>query len=771
MEISEQEVKEFFLRAFNCSSMSEELSAASIKDSLSEFVFEFDLTKEFFDTFNSRLADRRYVLNEIFQVLTLPFTEMFKTLKTLQKILENFFSENTLKNNIKLKNLISDSPDGFISLSTFIKYKNVKSLTSSEKFIAKSLEDSNLLEVSNDRKSVRLTRNIEQEPQIYYYNLDSSQVQINYSSIAEGLSLRPNIITKLKNITLLAGNSRYVVYSRPDIVHKLDLSTGEDKILGQVKGLCFIDVRNDDDLFVGVIDKVKIILVNLVTSVQIFEYKAPEGVVEKVLFHPTDRNLLVRFSHNEVVIFRVNLLRSGEITWFKVIPMKSKIINVAICENQLAVAVGQGQINVINIETDQVFFSYSPHTYNTMMYSSVITLHFITPNFLLSSGRSQNELCLAKLDTNQKSHILSIQSLSRKHISVYKEYVLITDPNSLNISLVIISEVDEVLKFTKIIDYKLDSPCMLAFMGSPSQFHVVTKNDFRMYYTNIDSKAGEKFIVEDSMDSSDIFNTLNEFSQNKLKAVSDKVNGFCKMTSFKKNLTEWMAEGVDKSQVKGLGVVEDGVKKCFSGSLVPGMQSAVEEMGLQVIQCSESGIKEFSDKEQELDSVFEVLQKENYQKITLISDLADIYSKKCTKYLRKLEKLEQSFKEKLLTLKTKEFGGAQEKLNILLAQGDYESALGMVAPYASKLYATLSVISPVALLQNRRISQGLHNRILKQFLIFPPTMRQLMNSAEWLESLIRFKSWRPAEVEETKRLLKNHPLSYLSSFIVESRIL
>lgn len=769
METSEQEAKEFFLKVFNCTSLSEEISASNIKEMLSIFVNEFDLTKDFFDSFNSRLSDRRYSLGEIFQILSLPFTEILKTMKTLQKIIESFFSENTLKNNLKLKNLISDSPDGYISLSIFIKYKNVKTLTNSEKFLAMSLEDSKNVEVSHDKKSVRIKKFIEQEQQVYYYNLDSSQLQINYSSIAEGLPLRANIITKLKNITLLAGNSKYVVYFRPDIVHKVDLVTGEDKILGQVKGLCFVEVRNDDELFVGVIDKVKIILVNLATSVQIFEYKIPDGTVEKVLFHPSDRNLLVRFSHNEVVIFRINLLRSGEITWFKVIPMKNKIINVAICENLLAVAIGQGQINVINVETDQVFFSYSPHTYNTMMYSSVITLHFITPNFLLSSGRSQNELCLAKLDTNQKSHILSIQSLSRKHISVFKEYILISDPNSSNISIVIISEVDEILKFTKIIDYKLDTPCALAFMSSSFQFYVVTKNDFRMYFTNIDKKVDEKVLFEDSMDSSEIFNTLNEFSQSKLRTVSEKVNNFCKMNAFKKNIIEWGSEGVDKSQLKGLSVVEEGVKKCFIDNLIPGIQSAVEEMMLQVYQCTESGIKEFADKELELDSVFDVLQRENHQKINMIGDVVDIYSKKCIKHIRKLEKLEKNFNEKLLTLKTKEFGGAQEKLNILLAQGDFESALGMVAPYASKLYSTLVVINPVALLQNKKISQGLHNRILKQFLIFPPTMRQLMNSAEWLETLIRFKSWRPTEVEEAKKLLKSHPLSYLSSFIVESR--
>jgi uncharacterized lipoprotein YehR (DUF1307 family) len=766
MDITDQDIRDFFLKSFPGSSLNDELPSLSIKESLSSFVSDLDLTKDFFDLFTSRLSDKRYILSDIFSVLQTPFTELLKTLKALQKIIESYFSENNLKNNSKLRNLIMDSPDGFVGLGTFLKYKNVKVLTNSEKFMAKSLEDSNFLEVSADKKNVRVAGRQPEESQIYYYNLDTSQAQINYSSIAEGLALRPTVITKIKYITMLAGNSRFVAYFKPDSLHKVDLTTGEDKIIAQIKGLSFLDLRTEDDLFVGVIDKAKIIIINLVSSVQTFEYKVTEGTVEKVLFHPTDRNLLVRFSQNEVVIFRINTLRSGEITWFKVVPMKGKIINVAICENLLASAVGQGQVQVLNIETDQVLFSYCPHTYNTMMYSSNITLHFITPNFLLTSGRSQNELCLAKIDSNQRTHILTIQSLSRKHISVFKEFILISDPNSSNVSLVIVSEVEDLLKFTKIIDYKLDSNCLLAFIGSSAQFHVVTKNDFRAYFTNIDKKIDDKVVIENTLDSTEITNSLNELAAAKVKVVSDKIGGFCKMNVIKKALADAISEGIDKNSVREIKAISEGVKKCVVDSLAPGIQSAVEEMMSQVFQCSEMGIKEFADKELELDSVFEVLQRENYQKVSLISDLTDIYGKNCMKHLKKLEKLEENFKEKLLTVKNKEPTGAQEKLNILLAQGDFESALGMVISSPSKLYSTLAVINPSALLKGKKITQGLQNRILKQFLIFPPTLRQLKNSAEWMENLIQYKTWTSNEKEEAKKFLKNHPLAYLSSFII-----
>lgn len=766
MDLSEPDIKDFFLKTFSAQSLTDELTSQKIKEQLAVFVTDLDLTKDFFELFNSRLSDRRYSLNEIYQVLSTPFTELLKTLKALQKIIESYFAENNLKNNVKLRNMILDSHDGFVSLATFLKYKNVKTLTSSEKFMAKALDESGVLEVSNDRKYVRVSGKQTDESQVYYYNLDTSQTQINYSSIAEGLTLRPTIITKIKYISLLAGNSRFIAYFKPDSLHKVDLSTNEDKIIAQIKGLSYLDLRVDDDLFIGVVDKVKIIIINLLSSVQTFEYRVPEGTVEKVLFHPTDRNLLVRFAANEVVLFRINPLKSGEITWFKVVPMKSKIINVAITQNLLASAVGQGQVQVLNIETDQVLYSYCPHTYNTMMYSSNITLHFITPNFLLTSGRSQNELCLAKIDSNQRTHILTIQSLSRKHISVYKEYILISDPNSSNISLVIISETEDLLKFGKIIDYKLDSNCLLAFIGSSSQFHVVTKNDFRVYFTNIDKKIDEKIIIENSLDTNEIINALGDLASNKVKIVADKVSAFCKMNVVKKALNDGITEGVDKSSVKEIKAISEGLKKCVADSLAPGIQSAIDEMMSQVIQCSEIGIKEFSDKELELDSVYEVLQKENYQKITLISDLTDIYGKNCVKHLRKLEKLEENFKEKLLTIKNKEPTGAQEKLNILLAQGDFESALGMVVAYPSKLYSTLAVMNPTALLKGKKITQGLQNRILRQFLIFPPTLRQLKNSAEWMENLIQYKTWTQTEKDEAKRFLKNHPLAYISSFII-----
>lgn len=763
----EHETRDFILKAFRSTSLLEELSTSTIKDYLANFILDYDLTKDFFDLYFQTLADKKYTLGEIASHLNNPLSEILKTLKTLQKIIESCFAENNLKNNLKLKNLIGESSDGYVSLSTFLKYKNVKALTSSEIFLAKALEDSQILEVSFDKLSVRVQaayRSQEQDVQVFYYNLDTSQTQITYSSISEGLPLKANIVNKIKNITMLTGNSRVVCYFRPDVVHRVELATGEDKIIGQAKGLSYMDLKQDEDIFIGIIDKSRIILVNLQTCQQTFECRV-EGVVDKVLFHPTEKNLIARFSQLEIVLFRYSLVKPNEVTWFKVFPMKNKIINIALVNNLLAAAIGQGNIIVLNTDTDEILANYSPHTYNTLMYSSIITLHFLTPNFLLTSGRSQNEFCITKLDTKEKSHILSIQSLSRKQVSLCGEYILITDPQSPNASVVVINEIDGMLKFCKIIDYKVEGNIILACLNSASCFYVATKTDIRNYFTTIETKVEEKPVQDNSVETAEIVMNLSGFFNSKVKVINEKVQTFSKLNTMKKTLQDSVNDNIDKTQNKDQKVVQDDIKKCVSDTLMPGLKCALDEMLSQAHICAEAGIKEYLDKEFELDTVFDVLQRENHLKTSMITDVTDIYSKNCMRQLRKLEKIEEHFREKQLTVRSKDYGGIQEKINILLAQGDFESALNMVIRQPSKLYSTLNVINPYGLLQGKRISLSLHNKILKQFLIFPPSLRQLMNSAEWLECLIKFKTWTASEKEEARSLLKMHPLGYLVSFI------
>ena len=440
-------------------------------------------------------------------------------------------------------------------------------------------------------------------------------------------------------------------------------------------------------------------------------------------------------------------------------------MNIALISNLLAAALGQGQVIIINTDTDATIANYTPHTYNTLMYSSNITLHFITSKFLLTSGRSQNEFCLTKIDTKEKSHVLSIQSLSRKHISVNSDYILITDPLTSNASLVIISEIDGMLKFSKIVDYKLDSVCTLACLNSVSNFVIITKLDCRYYPTNIEIKGEEKYPIENSMEAAEIISTINSFCNNKNKTITEKIANFSKLSTLKKGLQDSVTENIEKINAKDQKNIQDEIKKQVNEYIINGFKGALEEMFLQAYQFVETGIKEFEDKEAEFNTINNILQKENYSKITMINDFTDVYSKICMRRIKKLEKLEEAYKEKEMTLKNRESCGIQEKINILLAQGDYETAFSMVVQCPSKLYAVLTVMNPYGLLVSKKISSSLHNKILKQFLNFPPTQKQLINSAEWLECLLKFKSWSNLEKEETKTKLKCHPLGYLVSII------
>ena len=740
----EIDAKDFILRIFKVNSFLDEMSLSNIKDFLKSSIKDYDLPSDLFDPYLQSLPEKRYSIGEIASHLSLPIKELLKNLTCSQKIIEGCFAENNLKNNLKLRNLIQEASDGYIPLSTFLKYKNVKSLTSSEIFLSKSIELSSLLEISADRHYVRLQASYkpqDQDLQVFYYNLDTSQTQVSYSSIAEGLPLKPTILSRTKKITLLAGNSRIICYFKPDIVKRLDLATGEDKVIGQAKGLTYIEIKTDEDLLVGIIDKNKIFVVNLQNSQQVFEYRVTDSQVEKVIFHPTEKNLLARFFFNEAVLFNYTPGKNNELAWFKVVPLRQKILNIALVSNLLAAAVGQGQILVINIDTDATIASYSPHTYNTMMYSSNITLHFITPSFLLTTGRSQNEFCLTKIDTKEKSHVLTIQSLSRKHISVNGEYILVTDPLTSNVSIVAITDCEGMLKFSKVIDYRLDCACTLALLNSVSSFVVATKIDCRTYQTNIEVKQEVQCVGENSMESAEIVNAISLVLGNRIKLVNAKVGEFTKLNGLKKGLQESVTENIEKTVAKDQKALQEEIKKNVSEGICSGFRGAFEEMMQQVVGCTESGIKEFTDKESELDSVFDVLAKENFSKITSIIDFTDIYSKICMRKLKKLEKVEEAFREKKLTLKNRETSGIQEKINILLAQGDYETALIMIVKYPSKLYAALNVINPYGLLSSKKISSSLHNKILKQFLIFPPTSKQLINSAEWLECLLKMKTW------------------------------
>ena len=729
----EIDTRDLILKIFKANSLLEEIPASTVKDCLLTFTKEYDLPIDFFDLYLKTLSDKNYLLNDVSHSLSLPLTEILRTLKTLQKIVEGCFAFNNLKNNLKLRNLISEAQNGYVSLGTFIKYKNIKALTSSEVFLAKALEDSSLLEISFDRKNVRLQvplKSSEQDIQLFYYNLDTSQGIITYSSIAEGLNLKPNLSFKNKYVTLVAGNSRIVCYFKPDCVHRVDLANGEDKIIGQAKGLCYIEIKNNEDLLVGIIEKIKIIVVDLRISQQIFEYKVIDGQVEKVVFHPTEKNLLGRFTSNEIVLFKYTQGKNNELNWYKVIPVKQKIINIALISNLLAAAIGQGQIQIINTDTDSVILTFSPHTYNTMMYSSIITLHFINSSFLLTSGRSQNEFCLTNLETKEKSHVLSIQSLSKKQISVVNDCILINDPISSNISLVIMTEIDNNLKFSKICDYKLDTNCSLACLNSISTFVAATKTDVRVYFTNIEPKTEEKLVYENSMESSEIISSVSSFLNGKTKLISEKITQYSKLSGLKKTLTDSISENIDKAHTKHQKIMQDEIKKLISDNTLKAFQGGLEEMLGQIFSCAETGIKEFADKESELDSIHESLQKENYAKISLITDFTDIYTKTCMKKVKKLEKVEEGFREKLMTLKSKEPCGILEKVNILLAQGEYDLALSMVLQNPKKLYAVLAVINPYGLLQAKKISNSLHWKIIKQFLLFPPTSKQLINSAE-----------------------------------------
>ena len=111
----EIDTRDLILKIFKANSLLEEIPASTVKDCLLTFTKEYDLPIDFFDLYLKTLSDKNYLLNDVSHSLSLLLTEILRTLKTLQKIVEGCFAFNNLKNNLKLRNLISEAQNGYVS--------------------------------------------------------------------------------------------------------------------------------------------------------------------------------------------------------------------------------------------------------------------------------------------------------------------------------------------------------------------------------------------------------------------------------------------------------------------------------------------------------------------------------------------------------------------------------------------------------------------------------------------------------------------------------
>lgn len=427
----------------------------------------------------------------------------------------------------------------------------------------------------------------------------------------------------------------------------------------------------------------------------------------------------------------------------------AKILDLALAPNNLellAVALGQGKVLIININDQSTLFQSNPHTYNTMIYSPNITVNFLTNNYLLSSGRSQNEFCIFNIETQTKIHTLTISSMSHKKISVFGNSILVAGINNPYISLVNITEINDNLMFSSIIDYKLSSNIITAALSGPNRFLVLSKTGVSLYSSvteDEESKSPAQIIsvpIEKELDENSIINKVCDIAQSKMNKVSDKINNLSKLSWVKNSIQDWAKTVSEENQKNVIKSVKLKTKEIFDNSITPGFQTSVNEMVLQVNQNFEAGIKDFNEKDASLLRELEIIHSEYQGKLTLFDDLIKIFTDNCTKHIKQLKESEVTMTQRLNSLESeKKNVGIHEELNLLLAKGEYEAAILKIMSRPRDLFSLLKAMNPLSLLQSKKLSKGTIQNILKKIENFPPTDDQLPEKQAWYETLIYYR--------------------------------
>lgn len=60
----------------------------------------------------------------------------------------------------------------------------------------------------------------------------------------------------------------------------------------------------------------------------------------------------------------------------------------------VALATGNGSFIVYELSSSEEFYRFRPHSYNMILYSPTIIVEFITDEFILTSGQSQNDFSI-----------------------------------------------------------------------------------------------------------------------------------------------------------------------------------------------------------------------------------------------------------------------------------------------------------------------------------------------------------------------------------------
>ncbi|CAG9319256.1 unnamed protein product [Blepharisma stoltei] len=677
-------------------------------------------------------------------------------LKNLQKVLESYFIDNNLKNNGKLLSMINKNPQGFVSLLYFLSHKNIKNMTTSVSTLALALKDSKTLELSADKSNVKRIAPLP-EPQglqSSFYHLDTSQTILSYKpstdvSIFEPLNSLPHPY-KGEQIQI-ASNLSTLCYYKESILYKFELPSLKASYTQSIKNITTIDIRQDSNILIYAVEKKEIIIVDLANFTILFSYNVVDGTVEGIVWHPTEQNMFASHSASEVtVMIWKNSFSLNAPDWFKVLSFGAKILSIALAPNNpdlLAVALGQGKVLVVTISDENTIFNTNPHTYNTMMYSPNITVNFLTNTYLLTSGRSQNEFCIFSIENQTKLHTLAIQSMTHKKISVIGKSILIAGINDPFISLVNISEINDCLMFSSIIDYKLSSNIAIAALSGSNRFSVINRTGISVYSLLGEEEESKAIIVpqpeqpiEKEPDENSMIDKMCDIVQLKMNKVSDKINNLSKLLWVKTPIQDWSNSIFEENLKNTTKVVKTKTKEASDSTVTPAFQSSVNEILLQVTQNFDAGIKDFNEKDSNLLHELEIINREYEGKLTLFDDIIKIFTESCNKHMNQLKECEETMNQRVIALGgEKKTVRIQEEVNVLLAKGEFEEAVLKVIKNPKDLYAVLKVMNPRPLLASQKLTKSTVQKIINQIETLPPLDGQLPEKQTWLESLSYYR--------------------------------
>ena len=666
-------------------------------------------------------------------------------LKELTKAFEVFFSDKSVRNNKKLQKLIEKDPEGFAPLEYFASLRNITKITNNSEMLVQAVQESSLLEFSSLKNGIRKKPT---QPSSFY-QLDTSQKTIKYMPSSDSVPINPLIVIPRHSryeISFLVANSNFVCYYAKKKVQVIDIEGGLITLANdlEVKDLSISQKTNN------------LLVLKANSSIQIWNldskgcslnYPSPDNTLEQLRWHPTRKKYFSTTSFDEVVLWKTNS-EFQTIEWYKVLSFTEKVHYMSFnpyYDQIIGVAYGQGEVKVLDFETEQTLFQCHPHTYNTMIYSSLITVDFLNSRTVITSGKSQNEFTIWNWESQSQLHTLHISSMNAKKISLNPSGLIIADPQSSTLSIVQLGEVRNSLKFCSIIDYRLTYQVSLVHWCGLSMFAVCNKNAVAIFTGGTEECKREETAEQ-------LPSVLANCVHQNMDKVSDKVNSVCNLAWFRKAIQE-SASGFKFTQ-KSIAQMEQTFQD-IRPKVVPALQSVFNEVVFQASKHFEVGIKEFVAKQEELSQERQYIQSNTESKLELLDEIVKHLETQLMKSIAKLKTCEEYLKERWISLGgSSSKSNCHEEISIVLAKQNYEEAISKVVSNPRKLYSLMKLFNPEALLLENLVSQNTCFKILKQIVIFPPTETQCPELQTWLKTLAETLKLSTSQKKDLSSLIK-----------------